>query len=53
MIKHKIIFLFLVSLFLNVFPQGNLPPGVYTSSNKKAIKFYEEGKKYYLHQGLP
>jgi outer membrane protein OmpA-like peptidoglycan-associated protein len=47
MTKHKIIFLFLVSFFLNVFPQGNLPPGTYTSSNKKAIKFYEEGKKYY------
>ncbi|MBP7809659.1 MAG: PD40 domain-containing protein [Bacteroidia bacterium] len=47
MAKHKIIFLFLVSFFLNVFPQGNLPPGTYTSSNKKAIKFYEEGKKYY------
>lgn len=47
MIKRKIIFLFLVTLFLNVFPQGNLPPGTYTSSNKKAIKFYEEGKKHY------
>ena len=47
MAKHKVIFLFLVSFFLNVFPQGSLPPGTYTSSNKKAIKFYEEGKKNY------
>lgn len=27
--------------------QGNLPPGTYTSTNKKAIKYYEEGKKNY------
>ncbi len=47
MIKRKIIFLFLTALFLSAFPQGSLPPGTYTSSNKKAIKFYEEGKKYY------
>lgn len=25
----------------------SLPPGSYTSTNKKAIKYYEEGKKYY------
>ena len=47
MIKHKIIFFFLITVFLNAFPQGSLPPGMYTSTNKKAIKFYEEGKKYY------
>jgi outer membrane protein OmpA-like peptidoglycan-associated protein len=29
------------------YAQGNLPPGTYTSSNKKAIKYYEEGKKHY------
>ena len=29
------------------FSQGKLPPGTYTSTNKKAIKYYEEGKKYY------
>lgn len=33
--------------FLNAFSQGSLPPGTYTSQNKKAIKYYEEGKKYY------
>ncbi|MBL7937157.1 MAG: PD40 domain-containing protein, partial [Bacteroidia bacterium] len=27
--------------------QNSLPPGSYTSTNKKAIKFYEEGKKCY------
>ncbi len=47
MMKYKITLLLIASFFLNVFPQGNLPPGTYTSSNKKAIKFYEEGKKYY------
>lgn len=31
----------------NLYSQGSLPPGTYTSSNKKAIKYYEEGKKYY------
>ena len=30
----------------NIFSQGNLPPGTYTSQNKKAIKFQEEAKKY-------
>lgn len=25
--------------------QGSLPPGTYTSTNKKAIKFLEEAKK--------
>lgn len=49
---RNILFLFFVVfavLFLNdpLSAQGNLPPGTYTSSNKKAVKFYEEGKKYY------
>src|SRR5438105_6749014 len=47
MMKHKIIFFFLVGFVLNAFPQGSLPPGMNTSTNKKAIKFYEEGKKYF------
>jgi outer membrane protein OmpA-like peptidoglycan-associated protein len=45
----KVLFFFCVC-FLSItdlYSQGNLPPGTYTSSNKKAIKFYEEGKKYY------
>lgn len=33
--------------FNEFFSQGSLPPGTYTSQNKKAIKYYEEGKKYY------
>lgn len=42
------IILFL-SFFINhhLFSQGSLPPGSYTSTNKKAIKYYEEGKKCY------
>jgi outer membrane protein OmpA-like peptidoglycan-associated protein len=45
----KIIFIFCLCFLsiANLQSQGNLPPGTYTSSNKKAIKFYEEGKKYY------
>ncbi len=35
-------------IILNLsFSQGNLPPGTYTSSNKKAIKHFEDGKKCY------
>lgn len=32
---------------LFAFPQAGLPPGTYTSTNKKAIKYLEEAKKYY------
>jgi len=35
---------FIVSFFL-AYPQGALPPGQYTSTNKKAIKHLNEGKK--------
>ncbi len=41
-----LIFNFLL-LSLNLFPQANMPPGAYTSTNKKAIKHFEEGKKFY------
>jgi len=46
--KHFILFSFLF-LFgrLSFSQQPALPPGTYTSTNKKAIKFYEEGKKNY------
>ncbi len=37
----------LLLLTFNLFPQGSLPPGTYTSTNKKAIKNFEEGKKNY------
>ena len=41
-------FLFIISVFLSIhFSAQTLPPGSYTSTNKKAIKLYEEGKKYY------
>jgi outer membrane protein OmpA-like peptidoglycan-associated protein len=41
-----VILLFLICpLLFNA--QGNLPPGTYTSTNKKAIKLLEEAKKYY------
>jgi len=38
---------FLFLILTPAFPQGNLPPGAYTSTNKKAIKYFEEGKKNY------
>jgi outer membrane protein OmpA-like peptidoglycan-associated protein len=45
--KHLYIFLFIFSIHFLSFSQGSLPPGTYTSSNKKAIKYFEEGKKCY------
>src|ERR1700741_2590483 len=42
-----LIFLFLSVLIQNGAAQSNLPPGAYTSTNKKAIKQLEEGKKLY------
>ena len=41
-------FLLLFFVFLNISisnAQGSLPPGTYTSTNKKAIKYFEESKK--------
>lgn len=44
----KSFFLIAVYLVMSVFISAQtLPPGSYTSTNKKAIKLYEEGKKYY------
>lgn len=43
-------FFILLFIFVNysvINAQGSLPPGQYTSTNKKAIKLYEEGKKCY------
>jgi len=40
--------LLLIFVFINIsitFSQGSLPPGTYTSTNKKAIKYFEESKK--------
>ncbi len=41
-------FFILLFVFINyslIFSQSSLPPGTYTSTNKKAIKFFEESKK--------
>jgi len=41
-------FFILFLVFINyslTYSQGSLPPGTYTSSNKKAIKYFEESKK--------
>lgn len=42
--KNLLTFIFIISAAIG-FSQGH--PGSYTSTNKKAIKYYEEGKKYY------
>ena len=41
--------LVLVLIFFGTFSKAQkpLPPGEYTSTNKKAIKYYEEGQKYF------
>jgi outer membrane protein OmpA-like peptidoglycan-associated protein len=41
-----LIILFIVSVF-TAFSQDAMLPGQYTSTNKKAIKYYQEGKRYY------
>lgn len=47
----KRISLIILAILLNVFANAQtLPPGSYTSTNKKAIKYYEEGKKYYEYR---
>jgi len=43
--QRFILFLFVFINFSNIFSQSSLPPGTYTSTNKKAIKFFEESKK--------
>jgi len=47
MIKYIYISFFSILVFYSALAQTNLPPGTYTSLNKKAIRFYEEGKKNY------
>lgn len=47
MIKFICISFFSTIVFYSTLAQTNLPPGTYTSVNKKAIRFYEEGKKNY------
>ena len=43
--KSFIIILLNFATYSLVFSQGSLPPGSYTSTNKKAIKYFEESKK--------
>ncbi|MES2567692.1 MAG: OmpA family protein [Bacteroidota bacterium] len=38
-------FILLIISYFTICSQNNLPPGTYTSTNKKAIKYYEESKK--------
>lgn len=45
--KNIIVVIFCLFLFLTGQSQGSMPPGAYTSTNKKAIKALEEGKKYF------
>jgi outer membrane protein OmpA-like peptidoglycan-associated protein/tetratricopeptide (TPR) repeat protein len=44
-INKTVIFLFFFLSFVVAVGQSSLPPGQYTSKNKKAIKHLEEGKK--------
>lgn len=43
--RRLLTFLFLFISYFITYSQGSLPPGTYTSTNKKAVKFYEESKK--------
>ena len=43
--KSFIIILLNFLTYSLVFSQGSLPPGTYTSTNKKAIRYFEESKK--------
>lgn len=44
---NKIILIVICLLSFYGINAQSLPPGSYTSTNKKAIKYYEEGKKFY------
>lgn len=45
--RALLLLIFWITAFTWVHAQGNLPPGTYTSTNKKAIKHLEEGRKCY------
>lgn len=47
MLKMYRFALLLICFSLYAIGQKPLPPGEYTSKNKKAIKYYEEGQKYF------
>lgn len=51
--KHFFLLISLLFFTQNFHAQNNLPPGGYTSTNKKAIKYYEEGKhNYEIHKDV-
>ncbi len=45
MIKHLLYTFLFTSFLFSIKAQNSLPPGTYTSLNKKAIKYFEESKK--------
>lgn len=47
MIRNSILFLLSILFAYQCAAQKPLAPGEYTSKNKKAIKYYEQGQKYY------
>jgi outer membrane protein OmpA-like peptidoglycan-associated protein len=46
-IKYFVFVLALCFSFFKIHAQGNMPPGSYTSQNKKAIRHLEDGKSYF------
>lgn len=48
-LSSKVIFILLLFIFqaLKILSQDMMMPGQYTTTNKKAIKFFQEGKRYY------
>lgn len=51
--KHFFGLILLLFLTTTIFSQGNLPPGTYSSTNKKAIKNFEESKKmFYIRKDV-
>ena len=43
--QRQFLIIFLIITHSVIFSQSNLPPGTYTSTNKKAIKYFEDSKK--------
>lgn len=50
MTKRFFIQLLILFIGLHFQAQNNLPPGTYSTTNKKAIKYYEEGKQFFSIQ---
>lgn len=47
MLSRTLLFIGFVFSFLFDNAQNQMPPGQYTSTNKKAVKYLEDGRKYY------